>query len=147
MARTMTKRKGAAKGQIEVDLLPIVRVAAPAPARMKLAPRYDASLLATRRDEPAPTITVGAPPIDDGLPPTRSTYIDERASAEPFGAWLVKQKGRDGLLGQLATAAAADRGLTKAATPDDLRKRLVEQQADGDMHAALDDAEIDWIAL
>ncbi len=64
----------------------------------------------------------------------------------PFGAWLVQQKDRGGLLGQLAEGAAADRGLSKASGPDQVRKRLVEQQADGDMHAALDDAEIDWLA-
>lgn len=115
--------------------------------RAKLTPVYDLSRLAPCPAVLATDLAVEPASADDGLPPTRFTYVEDRATAEPFGAWLVKQKGRGGLLDQLATAAAGDRGLTKATTPQDLRRRLVEQQADGDMHDALDDAEIDWLAL
>lgn len=69
------------------------------------------------------------------------------APAKPaFGAWLIGQQDRGGLIGQLAAGAAADRGFPKQGGPDDVRKRLVALQADGDMHSALDDAEVDWLA-
>ena len=31
-------------------------------------------------------------------------------------------------------------------SPDDVRMRLNEMQADGDMHAVVDDAETDWLS-
>lgn len=141
MTKTTTKRKPVAKAELTLDLT----AALPVKPRPKLTPSYDLSRLAPMGGGPA--IVVDPAPVDDGLPPVRSTYVEDRSASEPFGTWLVKQKDRDGLLGQLATAAAGDRALGRAATPDDVRKRLVDQQADGDMHAALDDAEVDWLAL
>ncbi|SEN16910.1 hypothetical protein SAMN05192583_2121 [Sphingomonas gellani] len=73
--------------------------------------------------------------------------MDLYTPAKPaFGSWLIAQKDRGGLLGQLAAGAAADRGFPKHGDPDAVRKRLVALQADGDMHSALDDAEVDWLA-
>ena len=63
-----------------------------------------------------------------------------------FGAWLLNQKDRRGLIGTLATAAAADRAFPKEGNPEDVRSRLRALQADGDMFEAVDDAELDWAA-
>lgn len=72
----------------------------------------------------------------------------DRYREEPiaFGAWLLQQKERGGLIGQLATGAAADRAFPKHGNPEDVRARLRAMQADGDMFEALDDAELDWSA-
>lgn len=64
--------------------------------------------------------------------------------SESFGAWLLKQQDRGDLLGQLAAGAGSDRAFPKTGDADAVRRRLVELQADGDMHAALDDAELEW---
>ncbi|MFX4083633.1 hypothetical protein ACKU27_00865 [Sphingobium yanoikuyae] len=44
--------------------------------------------------------------------------------SEPFGAWLLKQAGRDDWIGTLAKQAKGDPKFQKSLTPDDLRKRL-----------------------
>lgn len=73
----------------------------------------------------------------------------ERYREEPiaFGEWLLKQKDRGGLIGQLATGAAADRAFPKQGNPEDVRERLRAMQAEGDMFEALEDAELDWAAF
>ncbi|MGI4732270.1 MAG: YozE family protein [Janthinobacterium lividum] len=125
-------------------------VAPPAPARpvarAKLAPRYDASLLAARPAEPAAAINVEAPPADDGLPPSRATYVDERSSAEPFGRWLIgrKVKGDESAIGVLAATAASDSSFPKAGSPEEVRKHLNACGADWDMFEAVESA---WMAL
>ncbi len=63
-----------------------------------------------------------------------------------FGAWLIGQRNAGGLIGQLATGAAADRRFPKDGDPGQVRQHLSTMQADGDMFAALDDAEISWMA-
>ncbi|WP_019517252.1 hypothetical protein [Sphingomonas sp. Mn802worker] len=63
-----------------------------------------------------------------------------------FGAWLLCQGERGGLIGQLAKGAAGDRGFPRHGTPQEVRARLITTQADGDMFEALDDAELDWAA-
>lgn len=63
-----------------------------------------------------------------------------------FGAWLIGMKNSSGLIGQLAAGAAADRRFPKNGGPEEVRKHLSAMQADGDMFAAIDDAEIDWMA-
>ena len=63
-----------------------------------------------------------------------------------FGQWLRQQKGRDGLIGQLATGALADRTFPRDGSPGDLRARLRASMADGDMYEAVDDAEMDWLS-
>jgi hypothetical protein len=64
----------------------------------------------------------------------------------PFGAWLLRQRDKGGLIGQLAAGAAADRRFPKDGDPGVVRQHLSTMQADGDMFAALDDAEISWLA-
>ena len=70
---------------------------------------------------------------------------DGTAARQPFGAWLIGQKNKGGLIGQLAAGAAADRRFPKHGGPDDVRGHLSAMQADGDMFAAVDDAETDWM--
>ena len=67
-------------------------------------------------------------------------------AGETFGEWLFAQKGRDGAIADLVAAAKADPKFPRRGSPDDVRKRLNEMQADGDMHAVVDDAETDWLA-
>ena len=120
MAKTTTRRRGAAQEQMamEIELVTAPVAARPAP-QAKLAPRYDASFLAARPAELAPASTVGPPPSDDGLPPSRSTYVEERSSAEPFGRWLLgkKTKGDESGIGVLAATAASDTSFPKRAHP------------------------------
>ena len=71
-------------------------------------------------------------------------YAD--ADRQPFGAWLLTKKDDDGLLGQLAAGAAADRRFPRNGDPEAVRKHLSQMQADGDMFAAVDDAETDWMS-
>lgn len=63
-----------------------------------------------------------------------------------FGAWLIGQRDAGGLIGQLATGATADRRFPKDGDPGVVRQHLSTMQADGDMFAALDDAQISWMA-
>ena len=64
----------------------------------------------------------------------------------PFGEWLLKQKDRDGWIGELVEAARQDRGFPRGGDPEAVRKRLREVQAEGDMSQAVDDAELDWLS-
>lgn len=64
----------------------------------------------------------------------------------PFGMWLLTKKDDGGLLGQLAAGAAADRRFPRNGDPEAVRKHLSQMQADGDMFAAVDDAETDWMS-
>jgi uncharacterized protein YozE (UPF0346 family) len=65
---------------------------------------------------------------------------------EPFGRWLLTQRDRGDWVDDLATAARADRSFPKDGDPEAVRKHLRGQQADGDVFAAVDDAETDWLA-
>ena len=67
-------------------------------------------------------------------------------TGQTFGEWLLAQKHRHGAIGDLAVAAMADPKFPRRGSPDDVRKRLNEMQADGDMHAVVDDAETDWLS-
>ena len=67
-------------------------------------------------------------------------------SREPFGQWLLRQSTSDRWTGNLARAAKADPKFPKGGTPEDVRARLRELMADGDMFEAVDDAETDWIS-
>lgn len=71
-------------------------------------------------------------------------YMDQPI---PFGAWLIAQKDKGGLIGQLAAGAAADRRFPKHGDIEAVRKHLSAMQADGDMHAAIDDAELDYLCI
>jgi len=72
------------------------------------------------------------------------TDIDEPSLA--FGQWLMTQKDRSDPVGQLAAGAAVDRRFPRTGDPEAVRKHLTAMQAEGDMFAAVDDAESDWLS-
>ncbi|WBO21996.1 YozE family protein [Sphingomonas abietis] len=65
---------------------------------------------------------------------------------ETFGAWLLAQRDRDGLVGQLVDGAKADRRFPRNGSPEDIRKHLSAMQAEGDLFEAVDEAETDWLS-
>ncbi len=62
----------------------------------------------------------------------------------PFAEWLLQQRNRTGWVGDLVASAKADPKFPKRGSPDDVRARLREVMAEGDMFEAVDDAEADW---
>jgi hypothetical protein len=69
------------------------------------------------------------------------------AKREPFGKWLLAQRERGDWVDDLASAARADRTFPKNGDPEAVRAHLRQQQADGDVFQAVDDAEADWQSL
>lgn len=70
------------------------------------------------------------------------------SAAKPsFGQWLVDQEKRDGAIGELARHAKADRGFPRSGTTKDVWKRLNAMQVEGDLYDAMEDAELDYLAL
>ena len=69
------------------------------------------------------------------------------AGAQQFGTWLVAQTGRGGFVGQIAEAAAGDRLFPRSGDVAAARMCLQDRRASGDDWEALDDAELDWLAL
>lgn len=69
-----------------------------------------------------------------------------QAKVESFGRWLLAQCDRGDWVDGLANAARADRTFPKDGDPEAVRAHLRGQQADGDVFAAVDDAETDWLA-
>jgi hypothetical protein len=64
---------------------------------------------------------------------------------ETFGAWILVQRDRDGLMAQLVEGARADRKFPRAGSPEDVRKHHSAMQAEGDLFEAVDKAETDWL--
>ena len=62
-----------------------------------------------------------------------------------FVTWLRSQTGDDGLVGQLAAGARADRAMPSNGSVEDVRSRLRSTMAEEDMFEALDDAESLWL--
>jgi uncharacterized protein YozE (UPF0346 family) len=73
-------------------------------------------------------------------------HDDQQESRPAFGQWLMTQKDRTDLVGQLATGTVADRRFPRNGDPEAVRKHLSAMQAEGDMFAAVDDAESDWLS-
>ena len=65
---------------------------------------------------------------------------------ETFGKWMLVQRDVSGAMADLIAAAKADRAFPRRGSPEAVRKRLIEMQADGDMHALIDDAQTDWLS-
>lgn len=65
-------------------------------------------------------------------------------SKPAFGAWLLRQKGRDGWIGDFALAAFADRSFPRTGDTEAVRQWLSKQRASGDDWQALADAENDF---
>ena len=79
--------------------------------------------------------------------PIASELQDVAEERQPFARWLVGQKDRSGWIGTLAGAARKDPAFPKNGSPDDVRRRLSEMGAEGDMFEAVDDAESDWLSI
>jgi uncharacterized protein YozE (UPF0346 family) len=78
--------------------------------------------------------------------PTIPSLYDGEAKREPFGKWLLSQRDRGDWVDELATAARTDRTFPKNGDAEAVRAHLRAQQADGDVFAAVDDAENDWLS-
>ena len=65
----------------------------------------------------------------------------------PFARWLLDQRRRSGWVGALATAFHNDPLFPVDGDVDAVRARLDQMRATGDDYEALDDAELDWLAL
>ncbi len=72
--------------------------------------------------------------------------IDHDEPKPAFGEWLMAQKDRSDLVGQLAAGAVVDRRFPRNGDPEAVRKHLSAMQAEGDMFAGVDDAESDWLS-
>lgn len=64
-----------------------------------------------------------------------------------FGGWLVDQAHRDDNVGELARFAAADRRFPRTGDVKAVWAYINAQQPEGDIFLALEDAELDWLAL
>ncbi|TCM17192.1 hypothetical protein EDF56_106308 [Novosphingobium sp. PhB165] len=73
--------------------------------------------------------------------------VESPAERGPFGRWLVRQQAAKGLLARLVSAANADPKFPLDGDPEAVRDRLRTCGADGNMFAAIDDAELDWLSL
>jgi hypothetical protein len=71
---------------------------------------------------------------------------DDDEPKPAFGQWLMAQKDRSDLVGQLAAGAVVDRRFPRTGDPEAVRKHLSAMQAEGDMFAAVDDGESDWLS-
>jgi len=117
-------------------------------ARIESEPSFDFAAADLRVAQVQPE------PIPEELPPVVGQFEDDQlhlamgaAGGQPFGEWLLGQKDRKGWISDLAKWAKSDIRFPKHGSPDDVRKRLTEIQAEGDAFEALDDAEMDWLAL
>lgn len=67
-------------------------------------------------------------------------------SNQPFGSFLLSLKNTGGVIGELAQAAAKDPSFPREGSPRDVSQLLNRQQAPGEFHEALEDAEAVWRA-
>ncbi|MFC3442588.1 hypothetical protein ACFOKF_15540 [Sphingobium rhizovicinum] len=64
-----------------------------------------------------------------------------------FGQWLIEQDKRAGAIGDLAKHAKADRGFPRSGTVKDVWKRLNGMQVESEIYDAMEEAELDYLAL
>ncbi len=76
----------------------------------------------------------------------RGHALDVQTMKPAFGRWLLQQANRADAVGELAQRAARDPQFPRNGTPDAVSCRLNAVGADSDMHAAFEDAELDWSA-
>jgi hypothetical protein len=69
------------------------------------------------------------------------------AAANPFGAWLLSQRGRHGYIGRLATFATRDPGFPRRGTPRQVADRIARAAWDDDTISAYQDALTEWRTL
>ena len=89
------------------------------------------------------TTEVGAasPPAPVPPPPPAAEARDAAERRPCFVTWLLGQGKRGCTIGELAKAARADRMFPRMGSVEDVRALFDAAGADGDAHAALDDAE------
>lgn len=80
-------------------------------------------------------------PVPGAMP---AEPLHAKGPMNAFGRWLLQQTGANDLRADLIAYAMADRHFPKDGDPEAVRARLREVMADGDMFAAVDDAELDW---
>jgi hypothetical protein len=88
----------------------------------------------------------GAVAAEESGVSARGTFDGYGEPRPAFGAWLLAQRDRGGLMGVLIEGARRDRAFPRYGDPDAVRAHLRALQADGDMFAAVDDAELDWLS-
>ena len=71
---------------------------------------------------------------------------DHNEPVAASGQWLLIQADRTDLVGQVAAGAAVHRRFPRNGDPEAIRKHLSAMQAEGDMFAAVDDAEPNWLS-
>jgi len=99
-----------------------------------LRERLERDIASIGRDCPAPH-TIAPPPAVTAEP-------------EPFGRWLLAQKGRGDWIDDLATAARKDPAFPKLGDPDDVRRRMEKLGiSEADVFEQIDDAERCWVSL
>ena len=77
-----------------------------------------------------------------------SSPAEFTASAKPnFARWLLMQMKRDDDIGGLSRWAHTDRSFPIDGDVMAVSKRLNSVGAEGEMHLALEEAELDWITL
>ncbi|WP_055882659.1 hypothetical protein [Sphingomonas sp. Leaf34] len=78
-----------------------------------------------------------------------ANYDDYQQEPKPaFGQWLVTQKDRSDLVGQLAMGALADRRFPRTGDPEAVRKALSDQRGrrGGGMIPTVDEPKIEGTA-
>lgn len=65
----------------------------------------------------------------------------------PFGQWLIEQDKRSGAIGELAKHAKADRGFPRSGDVKAAWKRLNSIQVESELYDAMEEAELDYLAL
>lgn len=65
----------------------------------------------------------------------------------PFGQWLIEQDKRTGPVGELARHARADRGFPRTGDIKAVWKRLNAVQVESEIYDAMEEAELDYLAL
>ncbi|SER09513.1 hypothetical protein [Sphingobium sp. YR768] len=65
----------------------------------------------------------------------------------PFGQWLIEQDKRTGAIGDLAKHARADRAFPRNGGVKDVWKRLNSIQVESEIYDAMEEAELDYLAL
>jgi len=74
-------------------------------------------------------------------------FKPEPPAKQKFGRWLIDQKKRDDAVGELAKAACHDPKFPFDGDVREVSARLNKLEADPDMHVALEDAELEWLAF
>lgn len=84
---------------------------------------------------------VAPAPEPPASPPPSASEVQRAAERPCFVTWLLGQGKSGGTVGELAKAARADRMFPRRGSVEDVRALFDAAGADGDAHAALDDAE------